>query len=150
MEANTAIEQVEQDVYTPMKLDVSVRPVEPKGNLIGFASVKFNDAFVVDDFKVLQNENGLFVGMPSKPDQSSKTGYRNTARPITADFRAELTEAISDAYYAAVEKLQARAAAVADKPRIADQMEKAGQEAAEHNAAKPALDKSDKPKSAEL
>jgi stage V sporulation protein G len=65
----------------PMKLDVSVRPIEPKGNLVGFASLKINNSFVIDDFKILQGDKGLFVGMPSKPDRKSKTGYRDTARP---------------------------------------------------------------------
>ena len=32
----------------PLKLDVSVRVIEPVKNLMGFASVKFNDCFVVD------------------------------------------------------------------------------------------------------
>ena len=62
----------------PMKLDVSVRAIEAKGNLLGFANVKFNDCFVVEDFKILQTDKGLYVGMPSKPDKSSKTGYRDT------------------------------------------------------------------------
>lgn len=34
----------------PMKLDVSVRLIDPVKNLIGFASVKFNDCFVVENF----------------------------------------------------------------------------------------------------
>ncbi|MFT8889172.1 MAG: SpoVG family protein [Ethanoligenens sp.] len=93
----------------PMKLDVSVRPIEPKGNLVGFASLKINDSFVIDDFKILQGDKGLLVGMPSKPDRNSKTGYRDTARPITKEFRAELTGAVTTAYREAVEKLQARA-----------------------------------------
>ena len=32
----------------PIKLDVSVRVIEPVKNLMGFASVKFNDCFVVE------------------------------------------------------------------------------------------------------
>ena len=32
----------------PLKLDVSVRVIEPNKNLMGFASVKFNDSFVVE------------------------------------------------------------------------------------------------------
>lgn len=58
----------------PMKLDVSVRPIEPKGNLVGFASLKINDSFVIDDFKVLQSDKG------------SKTGYRDTAGPSQKSF----------------------------------------------------------------
>ena len=41
-------------------------------------------------------------------------------------------------YHASVERVQARAAALKDKPRMADQMEKAGKQAAEHNASHPA------------
>ena len=124
----------------PVKLDVTVRPIEPMGNLLAFASLKINDCFVIDDFKVLQSDKGLFVGMPSKPDKGSKTGYRDTARPITKEFRAELTGAVVTAYHAEVEKLQTRAAAIASpekqsmKERIAEGME----QAAKDNAARPA------------
>lgn len=124
----------------PLDLKVTVRPIEPKGNLVGFASVVFSDSFVVDDFKVLQSDKGLFVGMPSKPDKGSKSGYRDTAKPITAEFRAALTEAVVTAYHVAIEKLQNRAAAVeapaAEKPSIKGQLE-AGAKQAEQEAAKP-------------
>ncbi|MFQ9663010.1 MAG: septation protein SpoVG family protein [[Clostridium] symbiosum] len=99
-----------------LKLEVAARPIEPIKNLVGFASVKFNDCFVVEDFKILQSDKGLFVGMPSKPDKSSKYGYRDTAKPITAEFRKELHGAILEAYQQEVEKLQARAAAVRQTP----------------------------------
>lgn len=135
----------------PIKLEVSVRPIEPKGNLVGFASLKINDSFVVDDFKVLQNEKGIFVGMPSKPDKNSKTGYRDTARPITKEFRAELTEAVTVAYRAEVEKLQTHAAAVAapEKKSIPEQLAEGAKQVAKENAARPAPTKASKTKSAE-
>lgn len=85
-------------------------------------SVCFGNSFVVDDFKVLQSEKNLFVRMPSRPDGSSATGYRDTAKPITAQFRATLTGAVVAACHTAIEKLQNRAAAVeapaAEKPSI--------------------------------
>lgn len=127
---------------------VSVRPIEPKGNLVGFASVCFGNSFVVDDFKVLQSKKGLFVGMPSKPDKSSKTGYRDTAKPITAEFRTALTGAVVTAYHAAIEKLQNRAAAVEapaeDKPSIKEQLEAGAKQSAKEAAEKPAPVKSKK------
>ena len=52
----------------PLKLDVNVRVIEPVKNLMGFASVKFNDCFVVENLKIVQGSKGLFVGMPSQPD----------------------------------------------------------------------------------
>jgi len=124
----------------PVKLDVTVRPIEPMGNLLAFASLKINDCFVIDDFKVLQSDKGLFVGMPSKPDKTSKTGYRDTARPITKEFRAELTGAVVTAYHAEVEKLQTRAAAIAspEKQSIKEQLAEGAEQAAKDNAARPA------------
>jgi len=54
--------------------------------------------------------------------------------------------AARDAYVAEVQKLQARAAAVIapEKPRIREQLDKAGQEAAKDNAARPAPEKAGK------
>ena len=135
-------QETEQEAASPFKLDVTVRPIEPKGNLVAFASLKINDCFVIDDFKVLQNskDNSLFVGMPSKPDKNSTTGYRDTARPITKEFRAELTGAVVAAYHAEVERLQARAAAVAtpEKQSIPEQLAEGAKQAAKDNAARPA------------
>lgn len=121
----------------PLDFTVSIRPIEPKGNLLAFASVCFGNSFVVDDFKVLQSEKGLFVGMPSKPDRSSASGYRDTAKPITAEFRATLTGAVVAAYHAAIEKLQNRAAVeapAAEKPSIKEQLEAGAKQAAEETS----------------
>ena len=135
----------------PMKLDVTARLVEAKGNLLGFANLKINDCFVIDDFRILQSDKGLFIGMPSKPDKGSRTGYRDTARPITKEFRAELTEAVTAAYHAEVEKLQARAASLAgqEKPSIQKQLSQGAKQAAKDNAARPTPAKDSKTKNAE-
>lgn len=125
----------------PMKVEVNVRPIEPMGKMIGIASVNFGGGLVVDDFKVFNGEKGLFVGAPSKPDNSTRSGYRRTARIIDDKLQEALDSAAYDSYNAEVAKLQARAAAVRstpDKPRIKEQLEKAGQEAARDNAARPA------------
>lgn len=82
----TTVPQETEQAALPLKLDVTARLIEPKGNLVGFASLKLNDCFVIDDFKILQSDKGIFVGMPSKPDKTSKSGYRDTARPITMSF----------------------------------------------------------------
>lgn len=63
-----------------MKLDVDVRLIEPRGNLMGFANVTVNDCLRIDDFKVLQGEKGLFVGMPSKESRAG-TARRPTMTP---------------------------------------------------------------------
>jgi len=126
----------------PLKVEVNVRPIEPRGKLIGVASVNFGGV-VVDDFKVFNGEKGLFVGAPSKPDNSTRSGYRRTARITDNRVQEALDNAAFDAYNAEVEKLQTRAAAVSapEKPRIREQLDKAGQEAAKDNAARTAPEK---------
>jgi len=123
-------------------VEVNVRPIEPRGKLIGVASVNFGGV-VVDDFKVFNGEKGLFVGAPSKPDNSTRSGYRRTARITDNRVQEALDNAAFDAYNAEVEKLQTRAAAVSapEKPRIREQLDKAGQEAAKDNAARTAPEK---------
>lgn len=117
-------------------IEVSVRPIEPQGKLIGFASVNFGGV-VVDDFKVVNGQNGIFLGAPSKPDPTSRTGYRSTVRITDRATQERLNAAGVEAYHTAVDKLIARAEAVRPAP-IREQMDKAAKEAARENAARPA------------
>lgn len=117
-------------------IEVTVRPIEPQGKLIGFASVNFGGV-VVDDFKVVNGQNGVFLGAPSKPDPTSRSGYRATVRINDRATQERLNAAGVQAYNMAVEKLLARAEAVRPAP-IREQMDKAGKEAAQKNAARSA------------
>lgn len=92
-------------------IEVTVRPIEPQGKLIGFASVNYGGV-VIDDFKVVDGKNGIFLGAPSKPDPTSRTGYRSTVRINDRATQERLNAAGAQAYHSAVEKLIARAEAV--------------------------------------
>ena len=128
--------RVEQAVAEATTPQVTVRPIEPQGKLIGFASVNFGGV-VVDDFKVVNGQNGVFLGAPSKPDPTSRSGYRATVRINDRATQERLNAAGVQAYNMAVEKLLARAEAVRPAP-IREQMDKAGKEAAQKNAARSA------------
>ena len=75
--------------------EVRVYKQEDKGTLKAFASVTINGAFAVNDLKVVEGKNGLFVSMPSK-----KVGedYKDIFHPITKEARDELLEAVLEAY----------------------------------------------------
>jgi len=120
----------------PIDLAVTVRPITPQGKLIGFATVTFGGVITVPDFRVFNGEKGLFVSNPSRPDGTANKGYRDTAFLQGDDIKGRLNVAARDAYVAEVEKLQSRVAAIKapEPPRMKDQLEKAGQEAAQHNA----------------
>lgn len=93
---------------------------------MGFASVKFNDSFVVENVKILQGQKGLFVGMPSQSD--GKGGYRDMAYPVTKEFREQLNAAVLGAYEAKLEQMAERA--TNERPSISEQL-KAGKEVSE-------------------
>ena len=128
--------RVEQAVAEATTPQVTVRPIEPQGKLIGFASVNIGGV-VVDDFKVVDGKNGVFLGAPSKPDPTSRTGYRTTARVTNRDLQAQLDRAAAQGYNQAVEKLLARAEAVRPAS-IREQMAQAAKEAGKENAARSA------------
>ena len=123
-----------QEAVVP--ITVSVRPIEPQGKLIGFASVNFGGV-VIDDFKVVDGKNGIFLGAPSKPDPASRTGYRATVRIPDRAIQERINAAGVEAYHAAVEQLVARAQAVRPAP-IKEQMAEAAKQAGKENAARPA------------
>jgi len=130
----------------PPKMEITARPVEPQGNLYGFASVKIG-GIKIDDFKILADKDGkLFVGMPSKPDKTSNTGYRSTVH-VDKDMRDDFNKAVLSAHYDAVEVLMERAEKMRSAPaasRMADQMAKAAKEAEKHNAALPPKENGEK------
>lgn len=122
----------------PLKLDVSVRPITPKNNLLAFASVKIADCFVVDNIKIVAGDKGLFVNMPSAQDSKGK--FHDVCFPVTADFRQQLQNAILEGYTAAVEKVQNIGAAqreFTEKPSIKDKLREGAKASAERAAAMP-------------
>ena len=60
--------------------EVRIFPTESKdGKLKAFATMTFDDWFVVRNVKVIQGNNGLFVAMPSRKamDSCPKCGFKN-------------------------------------------------------------------------
>ena len=119
----------------PLPIEVSVRPIEPMGKLLGYASVNIGGV-VVDDFKVVDGKNGIFLSAPSKEATGTRSGYRSTARVMNRSLQERLDSLTVEAYRQAVERLVARAEAVRPAP-IREQMAKAAQEADKANAARP-------------
>ena len=117
----------------PLPIEVSVRPIEPMGKLLGYASINIGGV-VVDDFKVVDGKNGIFLSAPSKEAPGTRSGYRSTARVMNRALQERLDSLTVEAYRQAVERLVARAEAVRPAP-IREQMAKAAQEADKANAA---------------
>ena len=59
-------------------------------------STTIDDEFVVHDIKVIENENGLFIAMPSR--RSADGQYRDVAHPINSETRKALQDMILEKY----------------------------------------------------
>ena len=57
--------------------------------LKAYATVVFDDAFIVRDMKIISGNNGLFVAMPNKKTKDGT--YRDVAHPLNTEMR-ELIE----------------------------------------------------------
>lgn len=111
--------QPETQEAAGLKLDVTVRPIAPMGNLLAFANVTIGDCFKIDGFRICSGEKGLYVNMPSTQDKQGK--WRDVCWPVTADFRKQLNDALIEGYGQAIENLQATLEATkgaAEKPSL--------------------------------
>lgn len=84
----------------PLPIEVTVRPIEPMGSLRGYPSVNIG-GIVVDDFKVVDGKNGMFLSPPSKESNRTRSGYRATTRVTSRALQERLDALTVDAYNAA-------------------------------------------------
>ncbi len=77
--------------------DIKIRKFFDEGPMKAIASVTFDDALAVHDIKIIYARERFFIVMPSRknPDGS----FRDIVHPISAAFRAELENAVIDAYH---------------------------------------------------
>lgn len=68
-----------------------------KDNLKAFASITFDECFVVTGIKVLEGSKGLFIGMPSQ--KTSDGEYKDVVFPINKETRDFLSKVILDKYF---------------------------------------------------
>lgn len=77
---------------------VKIYPVYNKNNHIAFASVCFDNKFIVHGFKIIAGKDKLYVKMPTKYDYKNNH-YVEIAHPIDKDFNKYLETLIIKEYY---------------------------------------------------
>ena len=81
--------------------------------LRAFATITFDDCFVVRDLKVIEGDKGYFVAMPSRRLQSKdgfdggegghRDEFKDIAHPVTSEFREVIQKTVLDAYHSKVQ-----------------------------------------------
>lgn len=76
--------------------DVRIYRVEGSGKQKAFAAITLDDEFAVHGIRVMEGDNGLWVGFPSRRDASGE--FRDIFHPITKESREKIVAAVLDAY----------------------------------------------------
>ncbi|MFW5961865.1 MAG: SpoVG family protein [bacterium] len=66
--------------------DVRVFPVQINGSMVkAYATVTFDDSFVVRDLRVIEGKNGVFLSMPARRKRNGD--YQDVCFPISTKLR---------------------------------------------------------------
>ena len=77
--------------------DVRVYPVRDE-KVRAFVSIVFDRCFMVNDIKVIQGKDGLFVSMPSRKRKSGE--FKDVAHPLNSETRKWVEERILGVFQA--------------------------------------------------
>jgi stage V sporulation protein G len=76
--------------------EVKVFPVKDNDKLKAYASIVFDDCFVIRDLRVISGTMGLFVAMPSRKRKDGS--FRDTAHPLNMETRDKIEKSILESY----------------------------------------------------
>lgn len=69
----------------------------------GLASIVLADCFLVRGLRIMDGENGLFVGYPQDPFYKGED-FRTLCNPITRDLRERIETAVLEKYQQAIKE----------------------------------------------
>lgn len=75
--------------------EIKVYPVNEAGRLKAYATMVFDDCFIVRDLKVIEGDKGLFVSMPSR---RRKDGFRDIVHPLNSETRTLIENKVVEEY----------------------------------------------------
>ncbi len=88
------------------EVKIKLKPDRPP--LKAFASITFDNCFVVHDLRVIQTEGKIFVAMPSKKVRDGNrlgVPYKDIVHPIKPEMRSLIEKAVLEKYKQAMENL---------------------------------------------
>lgn len=76
--------------------EVKVYPAKETGRLKAYATVVFDDCFIVRDLKVIEGTKGFFVSMPSRRRKDGT--FRDIVHPLNSDMRKNIEDLVIAEY----------------------------------------------------
>ena len=106
--------QPEGHAGNKMDIDVKINSISMEGNILATASINLNQCLAIRNVRLMNGEKGMFLSMPSYRTGSGE--FRDICFPITAEFRTQMTEALTSAYKEALTIQQGKMAQMAESP----------------------------------
>lgn len=75
--------------------DVKVFPVN-EDKLKAYATITFDNSFIVRDLKVISGNKGFFIAMPSKKRKDGT--FRDVAHPLNSEMRKMIEDSVLEVY----------------------------------------------------
>jgi len=76
--------------------EVKVYPAKDGGRLKAYATVVFDNSFIIRDLKVIEGDKGYFVSMPSRKRKDGT--FRDIVHPLNSETRRTIEEKIIEEY----------------------------------------------------
>src|SRR3990167_7002494 len=76
--------------------EVKVFPAKESGRLKAYATIVFDNAFIVRDLKVIEGDKGYFVSMPSRRRKDGS--FRDIAHPLNTEMRQHIEDMVVAEY----------------------------------------------------
>lgn len=81
--------------------EVKVYLAKESGRLKAYATVVFDNCFIVRDLKVIEGDKGFFVSMPSRRRKDGT--FRDIVHPLNSETRQTIERKIVEEYQRALE-----------------------------------------------
>jgi stage V sporulation protein G len=82
--------------------EVKIFPTREVGRLKAYATIVFDNCFIVRDLKIIEGNKGLFVSMPSRKRKDGT--FRDIVHPLNAETRQMIEDAVISEYNRVVEQ----------------------------------------------
>lgn len=76
--------------------EVKVFPSKENGRLKAYATIVFDDNFIVRDLKIIEGNKGLFVSMPSRRRKDGS--FRDIVHPLNSEMRSVIEQKVIAEY----------------------------------------------------
>ena len=75
------------------------------GRMKGYANITLNDQFQIRGLRIMEGENGLFVGYPNDPFYKGED-YRSVCFPTTRQLREHIETCVLEKYQASLDPVE--------------------------------------------